>query len=105
MSALASLMARLLWRAMLWLMRRRWMKTLQRKSILLFPERMRAKAWEGMVRQNRFARRIGLPMLKFMMTLVLGSLIVTGTFMTAMHLYETGYLTIPWRLRRKLFAE
>jgi len=103
MTALAKLMARALWRVMLWLMRRPWMKRLQRGSILLFPPRMREKAWRGMVRQNRFARRIGLPMLTFMMSLVVGSLLVTGSFFLAMSLYEHGYLTIPWRLRRRLF--
>ncbi len=102
MSALARLMARMIWRAILWLMRRKWMRSLQHFSMRLLPVRIREKAWNNMVRQNRFARRIGLPMLTFMMNLVLGSLIITGTFMTAMRLYDTGYLTIPYHLRKHL---
>jgi hypothetical protein len=90
---------------MLWLMRRQWMKTLQRKSILILPPGMRERAWQGMVRQNRFARRIGLPMLIFMMSLVVGSLLVTGSFLIAMRLYELGYLSVPRRLRRHLILD
>lgn len=81
------------------------MKTFQRKSIEIFPERSREKARIGMVRQNRFARRIGLPMLMFLMNLVVGSLVITGSFLIAMHLYESGYLTIPRRLRHRLLEE
>ncbi len=99
MSAIAKWLARIIWRAMLWLMRRRWMKTLQRKSIELFPRKMRANARESMARQNRFARRIGLPMLTFMMNLVVGSILITACFLTALHLFESGFLTIPHRFR------
>ena len=105
MSFIARFLARLIWRGVLWLMRRKWMKTFQRNSVLNFPKSMRAKAWESLVRQNRFARRTGLPLITFMMSLVLGSIIITGTFLVAMHLYESGYLSIPWRMRRKLLDQ
>jgi hypothetical protein len=58
-----------------------------------------------MVRQNRIARRIGLPMLKFLMTLVVGSILITGSFLIAMRLYELGYLSIPRRIRRRMMLD
>ena len=102
MSALANFMARIIWRAVLWLMRRNWMKAIQRNTIRMVPERFRAKAAAGQNRQNRFARRIGLPMLKVMMNLVLGSIIITVTFLLATHLYDAGILTMPWQMQKAL---
>ncbi len=102
MSYIANWLARLIWRAVLWLMRRNWMKGIQRKSILIVPKSFREQAWKSQVRQNRFARRTGLPMLKFMMNLVLGSIIITVTFLAAMRLYESGFLTMPWQMRHRL---
>ncbi len=105
MLAIATWMARTLWRAMLWSMRRPLTKLLQRKSILLIPSGMRERAHKSMVKQNKFARRIGLPMLTFMMSLVVGSVLISGSFMLAMRLYEMGYLSIPRRLRRRLLID
>jgi len=102
MSFVARWMARIVWRGMLWLMRRSWMKWLQRATTQIVPVKFRALARQSQVRQNRFARRIGLPMLTFMMNLVLGSIVITLCFETAMRLYESGYLTIPRHLRRQL---
>lgn len=102
MSYIANWLARLIWRAVLWLMRRSWMKGIQRKSILIVPKTFREQAWKSQVKQNQFARRTGLPMLKFMMNLVLGSIIVTMTFLGAMRLYESGYLTMPWKMRQRV---
>jgi len=105
MLALATWMARHLWRAILWLMRRPWMKRFQRASVLIFPPRYREAASRAMIKQNRFARRIGLPMLTFMMCLVVGSVLITGTFLIAMRLFELGYLRMPYRLRRRLMLD
>jgi len=105
MLALARWMARILWRAILWLMRRPWMKAFQRNSILILPKKYREKGRISQIKQNRFARKTGLSMLTFMMSLVVGSLLVTGSFLIAMSLYEHGYLTIPRRLRRQLSME
>ena len=102
MSAFASFLGRALWRVLLWLMRRPFMKNFQRWTVEVLPISMRDKARDGLIRQNRFARKIGLPMLTFMMSLVIGSVLITTTFMVAMHLYETGYLTIPRRIRHHL---
>lgn len=105
MLQIARWMARTLWGIMLWSMRRPISKRLQRLSVLLVPKRLRARAWQGMVRQNRFARRIGLPMLTFMMSLVIGSILISGSFMIAMRLYELGYLSVPRRIRRHLILD
>lgn len=62
------------------------MKRLQRQSIQVLPERMRASAQRSLVRQNRWARRHGLLLLTFSFTtallIVMGSVIylVLGEF-------------------------
>lgn len=93
MSWLARYLARWTWAAMLWLMRRPWMKRLQRSSTKLFPASMQDKARRSMIRQNRFARRIGLPMLTVSMNLFLASIILTGTYFAVLNLYESGTLS------------
>ncbi len=105
MSSIANFLARLIWFGILWLMRRKWIKAIQKKSVRILPKGMRARAWACLVRRNRYFIRIGLPMLKFLMNLVVGSLIITSTFLTAMRLFESGYLTIPWRMRRRLLLD
>ncbi len=98
MSFVAKWMARRLWIAMLWLMRRPWMKTFQRRTIEICPPRFQESAKSSQMKQNRFARRIGLPMLTVMMNLVLASLVLTLCFEVALNLYESGYLTMPRNL-------
>lgn len=95
MSFLARILARELWWAMLWLMRRRWMKNLQRASVRMLREEKRAKAQESIKRQNAFARRIGLPLMVFAMNLMLGSILVTAAFFLLVKLGESGALTVP----------
>lgn len=78
------------------------MKRLQRGSSSLFPERMREQAAQSMVRQNRFARRIGLPMLIVSFNLLLASCALTICFMSALRLYESGVLTVPDEIRERV---
>jgi hypothetical protein len=47
---------------------------------------------DSMKRQNRFARRIGLPLLTAAVTLLLASVILTTSYLTILRLYESGYL-------------
>ncbi len=54
-----------------------------------------------MMRQNRFARKIGFPLMKFMMNLLLASILLTTTFLAAMNMADHGYLTMPWKMRRR----
>lgn len=104
MSALARLLARRLWWALLWLMRRPWMKRLHRATAAWLPEGARRRARRSIVRQNRLARRYGLMTLTFSFNLLLASLALTLTFMAALHLYESGVLTLPDDLRDRLAA-
>jgi len=85
---------------MLWLMRRPWMKRLQRNSAKLFPASMQDRAHRSMVRQNRFARRIGLPMLTVSMNLFLASILLTTTYFAVLSLYESGTLTATDDIKR-----
>jgi hypothetical protein len=80
---------------MLWLMRRPWMTRLQRRSVLLFPEAQRAKAWQSMIRQNRFARRFGLRILVGTVNLFLASIVLTLCFLAALRLADEGVFSVP----------
>ncbi len=101
MSALAAWMARRLWTAMLWLLRRRWMKGLQRGSAQMLPPRMRQGARASIARQNRFARRYGLSMLTVSLNLLLASLALTLAYFVALHVIDSGALSLPERIRNK----
>lgn len=66
MTPVADWIARRVWWGMLWLMRRRWMRALQARFVALAPTpaaRERAKA--SMRRQDQFARRHGLVILRW----------------------------------------
>lgn len=92
MTRLARWIARSLWWGSLWLMRRSWMRRLQSASIgWMGPERA-ARARRSLVRQNALARRIGLRLLTFVVTLFLVSLAVQVVYTTALYLVQTGVL-------------
>ncbi len=78
------------------------MKTVQRKSLAMVPAKYRESARRSQNRQNRFARKTGLPVLNVLMNLVLGSLIVTLCFEVALNLFESGYLTMPKEISQKV---
>ncbi len=101
MSAIAKYLARHLWGAMLWLMRRPWIKFLQRKSWHIFPASMQPRARVSFNRQNRFARRYGLRMLTATISLFLASMAVTACFMFALYLIDSGTLTVPDDVRAR----
>ena len=100
MSALARWIARHLWGHMLWVMRRPWMKRLQRASAKLFPESRREKAKRSMNKQNQWARKVGLQLLTFSINMLLGSMIITGAYFLILGLYESGYLNPTEAMRR-----
>ena len=91
MNALARWLARAAWRGSLWLMRRPWMKALQRASTRLFPDREKARL--NLARQNRIARRIALPLLTASFNLLIASALVTASYFGALELYQSGILT------------
>lgn len=102
MTKLARWMARLSWYGMLWVMRRPWMKRLQRQSLKLFPERKRSKAQQSLVEQNRLARRIGLRLLTIAYSVFLASVLVTGTYYLALYLVAVGVPGLPEAAREAL---
>ena len=72
MNFIATRIARNIWAAMIWFMRRPWMRRLQRNSIKIVPEgRMRDKAWDNYRRREKFARRHGLGILTGVVSLFL----------------------------------
>lgn len=95
MSALAMLLARRLWAAMLWLMRRKWMRNLQDASVKLLPEHRRDRARANIYRQNRLARRWGLRLLHVALQLLLASIVVTLLLLLILNLSTSGALTPP----------
>lgn len=84
--------ARILWWASLWLMRRRWIRKLQRASIRWLPPQQAEKARLNLVRQNALGRRIGLRLITVMVTLFLISLAIQLVYSSAIYLVETGVL-------------
>jgi len=92
MLRLARRIARLLWWAVLWLMRRRWMRRLQSGSIGWLPPRQAEKARLNLVRQNALGRRIGLRLLTAAVTIFLVSLTIQLVYSSAIYLVETGVL-------------
>lgn len=105
MSRLADWMARWIWWWALWLMRRPGLKRLQRGAENLIPARHREAARRSNTRQNRFARRYGLPILRFSLNILLASILLTGCFRAALHLVDTGVLIMPSSLRERVEAE
>ena len=97
MQRLARLIARKLWWISLWLMRRRWMRRLQAASIGWLSPAKAERARISLVRQNAFARRIGLRLLTAVVTLFLVSVAIQFVFSAALYLVDSGVLQ-PRRL-------
>lgn len=95
MSALADYLARRLWFYMLWFMRRRWMKRLQWRTMGHAKREEEPARWEQFKRQNRFSRRIGLPLMRFMMNVFVISILISFSYATAVYLYSIGAFTVP----------
>ncbi len=104
MSALANYLARNLWWAMLWLMRRPVLKRLRRYAPMLAPRDSRDRIRRRMIDQDRFARRHGLGVLRFALSVLLASLTVTVTMAAVLQLYDSGMLTVPDSVRARADA-
>ena len=97
MQRLARWIARKLWWASLWLMRRPWMRRAQMASLRWMSPARALRARQSLARQNAFARRIGLKLLTFVITLFFISLAIQIVFTSAVYLVESGVLR-PRRL-------
>lgn len=82
---------------MLWLMRRPWMKRLEKATFLLVPERFRPGVFNRHLRQNRWARKFGLPILTASMNVFLATVTVSAMYVSAIYLEASGILTPPER--------
>lgn len=95
LSTIANVAARRLWYGMIWLMRRRWMRRLQTFSMRWMAPERRERAYRGLVKQNAFARRIGLPMLRVMFQAILVSIAISCAYHLSVALIQDGYLARP----------
>lgn len=89
---LAVWIARRIWWGALWLMRRRWMRALQTSSMRWMGPERNGRARRHLVRQNAFARRIGLRLLTTVVLVVLASLALQTVYAAALYLVESGTL-------------
>ncbi len=86
-------------------MRRPWMK-----RVHLFPmDRMNAEKardyYEKYKKQNRFARRIGLPLLRGVYFLFVASILIQVTLLIALKMNEQGWLSPPNLEKNRVTAE
>lgn len=95
MSFVATQIARRVWFAMLWFMRRQWMRRLQRGSVKFFPEGpRRERAWGKFRRQERFARKYGLKILTVTLTLCLYFVVLLVIYNFLTIAIEQGWLPV-----------
>jgi cytochrome c biogenesis protein CcdA len=87
-----------LWKAMLWLMRRPWMKALQRKSVQVLPSSLRPRAEASMKKQNAFARKYGLTWLTCVIAFFLTTVGLTWTYQAALYTVQSGNLNPPHKM-------
>jgi len=93
MNFIASRIARKIWWAMIWFMRRRWMRRLQRNSIKIVPDGpLRVRAWANYRRRERFARRHGLAILTGVVTLFLYGFAFVCVYSLLTFAIEQGWL-------------
>ena len=76
---------------MLQLMRLSWLKRFRHRFMRLVPNRVR----ERMLRQDAFARRHGLAVLRVAILILLGSVLLTSAYFAALWLQESGILSPP----------
>lgn len=88
-------LSRTVWYGVLWLSRRPWAKRLQRASIQLAPERLRPRMRASMARQNAWARRYGLRVVRLSLTMVLLSAAFWGVWLLLILAADQGWLVRP----------
>lgn len=87
--------ARRIWWGMLWYMRRPFIRRLQRAAINLAKPEKREKARQAMIKQEKFARRIGLPLITFVVRFFFLSVVLTYLTMFILNGVADGWLVIP----------
>lgn len=95
MGSFSDYLSRRLWFGMLWVMRRSWMRRFQRRVLSLAPASRKEAAWQSYRRQERFARRYGLTMLRWVVSFLLISIVLTFMFHAALLAVDRGFLAGP----------
>ncbi len=80
---------------MLWVMRRPRVRRLQRASISWVPLASRERARQSYLKQERWARRHGLWMLRLVIQMFLLSLSLTLLFMLGLEAFNQGWIPLP----------
>jgi hypothetical protein len=93
MSDIARWLARILWWQMLRFMRLRWVRKMRRHWLKIVPDSTARR----MISQDRFARRHGLAVLTFSLTLMLASFAITGCYFLALAFVNSGVIRIQDR--------
>lgn len=88
-------MSRIVWYGALWLSRRPWAKRLQRASIQLAPERLRPRMRTNLARQNAWARRYGLRVVRLSVTMVFFSVVFWSAWLLLILAADQGWLVRP----------
>ncbi|MFM9873728.1 MAG: hypothetical protein ACKVQS_09725 [Fimbriimonadaceae bacterium] len=90
-------LARKIWGWMLWSIRRPAARKLQRAALNLVPESRREAAHQSAIKQEKFARKIGLPLLTFVINLFFISVALTLILLFVLNANAEGWLVIPTR--------
>ena len=98
MSAIASFLARWSWYWMLYAMRRPWIKRWQHRWLIEVPGEPYKRFPDSFMRQNRIARKYGLPLLTLSYNLFIGSVFVTLAYFAATYMYENGMFNPPEKM-------
>jgi hypothetical protein len=88
-------LARRVYFAMLYVARRPAIRRMQDRSIAWMPPRWQSQARASLLRQNRFARSIGLPLTRLMVFLVVFSVSATLIYLAVMEMISRGMLEVP----------
>jgi ABC-type sugar transport system permease subunit len=95
MSFISNWLARKTWFFMIQWMRQPWMRRAQLAPLKWIPEHKHEKFMTSHKSQNRFARRIGLPLMKTMYFILVASFVLQIFFQLAMRMSEAGYFNAP----------
>lgn len=92
---LASHVARRIWAGMLWVMRRRGVRRLQRRMISTVPARIRPRFYSMFLAQERFARRHGLRILTLVVGLFFISVAFSMVYAGLTEVFNRGWIRLP----------
>ncbi|MFZ4507330.1 MAG: hypothetical protein ACOYON_06505 [Fimbriimonas sp.] len=85
-------------------MRRPGLRRLRLRMGNSLPPELRAKVKASANRQDRWARKYGVPLLTVAFQLFIASVLITGCYMAALQLFESGVLSVPTEVREKAGA-